>query len=125
MIEKKRKFRLDTENSSSFERLEFTISSMPGVLEAELDRDTGVIVITYDLLRTDFTTIEDRLNQHDISLCTRPLWAKVHAGLIRYLEQNERENYVAKPTGCCAGFDKGNDLSNKRRSRVTTTLQPM
>ncbi|GBE30937.1 MAG TPA: hypothetical protein ENH10_05750 [Bacteroidetes bacterium] len=126
MLAKTQKFRLDAKSTASFQRLEFSVGSLRGVLAADLNRDTGMLVVTYDLLRTNFTCIEQHLIQNDARICKRPWWKKMQIGMIRYLEQNERENHRAKPSGCCAGFERGgHGTGNTKKQSVASTLQPM
>lgn len=127
MLEKKRTYRLQgLEIRSS--QLEFSVDALPGVLGKELSEDGHTLTVRYDLLKTNSAMIEAALLDQDLLAHHRTWFERISASLVHYLEQNERDNYLAKPGGCCSGTARGGNgpcCSSSKHSIAEHTLQPL
>jgi len=83
------------------ERLQKAVSRLEGISNVEADSRTGVVTVSYDLLETDLSAIEQEIGKSGFDL-KQGIWGHLKRGWTHYTEQNERDNLTAGSPPCCS-----------------------
>ena len=92
-------------NSESLSALRDKIASTSGVIAAELDPASGRLQVTYDVRQTNLENIEQILGSNGFSVA-RGWWERLTAGLIHFMEENERDAARGPTSPCCSHPDE-------------------
>lgn len=85
-------------------KLRDSIRQLEGVQEVNADCRTGVVTVSYDLLKADLSAIEQELGKSGFDL-KQGMWGRLKRGWTHYTEQNERDNMTAGSPPCCSSPD--------------------
>jgi copper chaperone CopZ len=85
-------------------KLRDSIGQLEGVHEVNADSRTGAVTVSYDLLKTDLSAIEQELGKSGFPL-KHGVWGRLKRGWTHYTEQNERDNLTAGSPPCCSSPD--------------------
>lgn len=107
MIEKNRTYELSFSSKQHWDVLETRLTSLPGINEVHLVPTLGSLTVTYDLLKIESKRIEDAITLNGTQLRPHSFFQRIKRGFVHFLEENERDNYKARPSGCCAGMPAG------------------
>jgi len=76
-----------------------------GIITIDVDQIKGRIDVAYDLRKIDFEKIESFLEELGIDL-SKKIRERLKRGLAKFTEQNELDNFKAKPSSCCEDPNK-------------------
>ena len=83
------------------ERLEKAVSRLEGISNVEADSRAGAVTVSYDLLKTDLSAIEQELGKSSFAP-RHGVWGRVKRRWTHYTERNERDNLTAGSPPCCS-----------------------
>jgi copper chaperone CopZ len=83
------------------ERLEKAVSRLEGISNVEADSRAGAVTVSYDLLKTDLSAIEQELGKSSFAP-RHGVWQRLKRGWTHYTERNERDNLTTATTPCCS-----------------------
>ena len=85
-------------------QLEDAVAQLEGVQEVQADAESRSVAVSYDLLKTKRSAIEERIRGAGFASSVG-FWQRLKRACVNYMEENELENFTAEPAPCCSDAD--------------------